>query len=448
MKRLATGLAAIFGVVLASPLFAQDQETKDTFVPLGRGVPGVLYEPVASGPKSAIAVFVMHAEGDYLQMSACTELAKRGYRVLCANNSASKSGTSSDLSIDQILLDAKLGVAFLRKYPGVRKVVLLGHSGGGALMAAYQNIAENGLTACQGPEKIVKCPDTLAGLPPADGVILLDANFGLAGMVLFSIDPAVEDESTGQIVDPKLDLFNPQNGFNPSGSVYSDAFIHAFLSGVGRRENSLIKTALERLDAISAGKGRFSDDEPFVVPGANYLGFNNKPFAEDTQLWAHTRKAYPLLKKDGAAVTQVIATVRVPEGTKSATPSLETGALKTTVRKFLSSFAVRVNDDFSYDADSIRGVDWLSSYSCPIGSVQGVTAPLLTMGMTGHWEYLAAENIYEAAKSPDKTVAFVEGATHMFTPCTKCEKTAGQFGDTQKTLYDYLDAWLSKTGRF
>ena len=88
---------------------------------------------------------------------------------------------------------------------------------------------------------------------------------------------------------------------------------------------------------------------------------------------------------------------------------------------FLRTLALRVSDDFSYDAHSIHGVDWSSSYSSPAGSVQTVTVPLLTLGMTGHWEYLATE---------------------------RCEKTPGQYGDTLKTTYDYVDRWLSKPGRF
>ena len=32
------------------------------------------------------------------------------------------------------------------------------------------------------------------------------------------------------------------------------------------------------------------------------------------------------------------------------------------------------------------------------------------------------------------------GATHNFTTCTKCEKTPGEFGDTVKTTFDYVDA--------
>jgi hypothetical protein len=70
------------------------------------------------------------------------------------------------------------------------------------------------------------------------------------------------------------------------------------------------------------------------------------------------------------------------------------------------------------------------------------------MGMTGNWEYLAAEIIYDHARSADKTTAFVEGASHNFDACTKCEKYPGQFGDTLKTTYDYIDSWLSAKGRF
>jgi hypothetical protein len=433
---------------LASPSAAQDLPIKTTFAPFGNGVPGVLYEPVTPVEKSQIGIFVMHAGADYLKFSACTELSKRGYRVLCANNSSSKNGFTSDGSIDRILLDAKLGVAYLRQYPGVRKVVLLGHSGGGALMSTYQNIAENGLKACQGPEKLMKCSNDVAGLPAADGVMLVDSNWGEGAMMLFSIDPAVTSEDNGQKINPELDLFNPKNGFDPKGPHYSAEFIHKFQTEEGKRNNRLIQYALDRLALIKAGKGRFSDDEPIFMPGANYRGTNNRLFTEDVHLLSHTRKAWPLLRADGTAVTQIVHSVRVPENMASNTSSLENGGLTTTVHRFLSTLAVRVTDDFGYDEDSVHGVDWSSSYNCPPGTIKGVSVPLLTMGMTGHWEYLAAETIYENAKSADKTIAFVEGANHGYTTCTKCEKTPGQFGNTLKTTYDYVDGWLGKKGRF
>ena len=315
-------------------------------------------------------------------------------------------------------------------------------------MSAYQNIAENGLKACQGSEKVLKCPDSLAGLPAADGLILMDANYGMSGMTLLSLDPAIVDEASGETVDPTLNLFNPQNGFNPHGSHYSNDFIRRFQAGVAKRENQLIAAALDRLKKINGGNGRFSDDEPFVVPGADYLGFNNKLFAQDTRLLSHTHKAWPLLHKDGSMTTQIVHTVRVPENATSETASLDRGALKTTVRKFLSTYAIRVDDDFGYGEDAMYGVDWSSSYTVPAGNVESVTVPLLIMGMTGHWEYLNSELTYERSGSADKTVAFVEGASHNFTTCERCEKAPGEFGDTLKTTFDYVDSWLSKAGRF
>ena len=147
-------------------------------------------------------------------------------------------------------------------------------------------------------------------------------------------------------------------------------------------------------------------------------------------------------------VTEVVHTVRVPQNMESMTSSMTKGALATTVRNFLSTYAIRTSEDYGYDEDSVRGIEWTSTYSSPPGEVEGITVPLLAMGMTAHWEYLASETIYEHAKSADKTLVFVEGATHSYTTCKPCEKYPGQFGDTQKITYDYVDTWLSKPGRF
>jgi pimeloyl-ACP methyl ester carboxylesterase len=441
-------LTGLLAVGYGAPAMAQESPPRTTFVHLGPGVPGALYEPPAAGEKSHIGVLVMHSGGDFLQHSACTELSRRGYRVLCANNSASKSGFTDDESIDRMLLDARLAVAWLRKLPGISKVVILGHSGGGTLMSAYQDIAENGVTVCQGPDKIVKCPDRLANLPPADGVLLIDSNFGLPETFLFSLDPAVASEAGGQILDPRLDLFNPANGFNKAGSHYSEDFIHRFQGAQGRRNNQLIDTALGRLQEIQAGKGHYSDDEPYVIPGGNFRGNNNRFFAQDPELLSHTRKPWPLLRADGSMVTQIVHTVRVPGNPVSHTESLDDGGLQTSVLKFLSTYAIRVTDQYGYDADTVRGVDWTSSYGSVPGNVAGISVPLLIMGMTGHWEFASAETIHEHAKSADKTLVYVEGALHSYTTCKPCEKTPGQFGDTQKTTYDYIDRWLSQKGRF
>jgi hypothetical protein len=451
-KLLPTLLAATL-LSTAAPVFAQfavnqplDPSIKTTFVHLAMGVPAVLYQPVTPGPKSHTALFVMHADADYLEFSACSELSKRGYTVLCANNSGSKSFEFNDGIIDDVLLQMKAGITYLKSAPGITRIVLFGHSGGATLMTAYQDIAENGVAVCQDARKIHKCPDNLAGLPKADGVVLADANWGQAEMTLFSIDPAITDETHSTKLDPSLNLKDPKNGYSPNGANYSPEFIHRFLSAEGKRETTLIRMAQDRLALIEAGKGEFTDDEPFIIPGAFVAA--NKLFPEDPKLLSHSQKPWPLLHGDGTVTTEIIHSIRVPETPPMASNTYKFGALKTTVRNYLSSFAIRVDADFGYDEDSIHGVEWTSTYASPPGNVEGIKAPLLALGMTGHWEGLAAETIYDHAASPDKSLAFVEGGLHMYTPCTKCETRPGQFGDTVKTTYDYIDAWLSKPGRF
>ena len=445
--RIFLASTVILSLLCAVGSAAQESQIKSTYVRLGNGVPGVFYEPANPGPKAQIAMLVMHSSGDYLNHSACTELPKRGYRVLCANTSFSKAGTVEDGYADRLVLDVKSGVAWLRKNPNVKKVVLFGHSGGGSLMSTYQFIAEGGAKACQGPEKIAKCSDAVAGLPPADGVMLVDSNWGTSSMTLFSVDPAITSEQGGMTLTPDLDLLNPKNGFNPDGnSDYSPEFIRKWETAVGTRNNQIIKTALERQAALDAGKGFYVDDEPFNVPGANFK--TNLFIPEDNKLMSHTRNAWPLIHADGSITTEIVHTVRVPENPGPLARYYERGTLKTSVRHFLTTYAIRTTDDFSYDESSVHGVDWTSSYSVPAGNAEGITRPMLIMGMTGHWEFSAAETIYEHAKAQDKTLAYVEGASHGYSTCKKCEKTPGEFGDTMKTTYDYVDKWLSKPGRF
>jgi hypothetical protein len=248
-------------------------------------------------------------------------------------------------------------------------------------------------------------------------------------------------------------MYNPANGYTTTAPThYTPEFIAKFSTKAGQRMNALIATALARLAAINAGNGKFSDDESFIIPGAGFKGANNKLYTQDVNLWSHTRNKWPLLTKNGATDPQIIYTVRVQENRKSQTASLADGGLQTSVKKFLSTWAIRTTSDFIYDDDSLPGIDWKSSYANPVDGVMGIAKPLLVMGMTGHNEFFGAETIYENAKSTDKSLAFVEGADHGWTPCTACATAKGlpadYYGDTVKTLFDYVDGWLSKPGRF
>ena len=76
----------------------------------------------------------------------------------------------SAVSFEDNALDIKSGIEFLRRQPGITKVLLFGHSGGGPATSFYQAVAETGPSYCQGPNKLVECANTLAGLPKADGL--------------------------------------------------------------------------------------------------------------------------------------------------------------------------------------------------------------------------------------------------------------------------------------
>lgn len=68
------------------------------------------------------------------------------------------------------------------------------------------------------------------------------------------------------------------------------------------------------------------------------------------------------------------------------------------------------------------------------------------MGMTGSHEYLTAEYLFDNSPAEDKTIAFVEGAGHMFSPDKNAEKyNNADYGDTVKILFDYVAQWLAQT---
>lgn len=412
----------------------ETENVRSSFTRVGRGS-AVLYENRTE--KKPIGVLVMHSDSDYLTFSAGIELAERGYTVLCANAEAS-------MPLMMKMMIVKEGIEYLRGLGHVEKVLLLGHSGGATLMTAYQNVAENGGDNFRGDNMIVKLSSRLSALPPADGVMLVDPNWGNGAMTLFSLDPAVTTEGDPRNLDPELDLFNPANGFDPQGSHYSESFIRKFLKAQGERNNRLIDLALERLHLIEAGKGLYDDDEPFMVVGGAWNFMNNKLYAQDTSLMSRTRKEYLLLHGDGSRTQEIVHTVRTPQNDRSLTTNYREGLLITTVRNFLDSHCVRTTSDYYYTADTIYGIDWASCYCCTTGNVSGIAAPLLLMGMTNGWEFSSVEGIAERAGSQDKTVAFVEGATHMYCP----DRGDTRFGDTLKTTYDFIAEWMGKEGRF
>jgi hypothetical protein len=336
---------------------------------------------------------------------------------------------------ETIPLDVKAGVEFLKKQPGLSKIILWGFSGGGPTMTFYQNVAENGVSVCQGAKKLVSCGDDLTGLPKADGLILVDAHPGNPVNGIRSINPAVVDESRPDLLNPDLDPFNPKNGYNPKGpSSYSDEFKRKYFRAQAERMNRLIDKALAMQRQMKEGKYIYPDDDVFLIvrgDGARLLQL-------DLRIHAGTEKPRKLLKNDGTIVTEVVKSVRVatPSAAKQ-NATFEDGARFLTVKSFLSANAVR-------GTDSMDGIDHCSSNNSPPCHLPTITVPTLVTAMGGHYFIRDNEIHYELAGAKDKDFIVLEGAEHGQTPCVPCESTPGQYANSVKNFYDYVRDWINQ----
>ena len=258
-------LSLVFMSTLVFPFLVSYSwaQSNPRYIPLPAGVKGVLYTPNA-GPAPHVGILVTHRTSNVLPSLPCTELSARGYMVLCMNPRFDNN--EALVSWETIALDVRSGVDFLRRQPGITKVLLLGGSGGGPTMSYYQAVAENSPSYCQGPNKLVQCGNNLAGLPPADGIIFRDAHPGNPVNALRALNPAVVDERRPDRLNPSLDPFNPDNGYNPNGpSTYSEQFKKSYSNAQADRMNKLIDEALEISRRIAEGTHRFPDNDAFVI---------------------------------------------------------------------------------------------------------------------------------------------------------------------------------------
>ena len=394
-----------------------------------------VYRPIEPSERTQIAVLALH-NSNYMSFPPAVELAKRGFLT------AGAFLPPQHKDVEEWLADFKVLVEYMRHQPGVKKLVLMGHSQGGCMTSCYQYIAENGADRFLNQNRIIPFPE-IGELPPADGLMLLDANYGF--MHVLALDPAAKSLTNGYERIPELDLFNPDNGYSPLGSHYSREFQQRFQRAQIRFYRNILARAQEMYEDIKKGKGAFSDDAPFLIAGGRGGSFNNKMFLHDNTLLSHTRGAYPIIHGDGSVSTQQIHTVRLPRDTFD--PTTLQASVQETVLSILKNER-RFADNFGYDECSMWGVDNEFNYMSTIANVRGIHVPLLCGGNTGSHEFVQAEYNFENAASDDKEIFFVEGARHMFQPLTAAEKYPGEFGDTLAHAVSMIEAWLSEPGRF
>ena len=423
-----------FGIL---PALAQ---SNPVFVPLPAGAKALLYRP-DNNPSPQVAVLTVHRTGNKFNAPECTELAKRGFAVLCLNTRFENNEALVDW--EKIPLDVKAGVEYLKNKQGASKVILLGHSGGGATVTFYQAVAEAGPAYCQGPNKITQCGNSLAGLPRADGIMLLDAHPSNASNGLRAINPAVFNEERPDLVDPALDPFSVENGYNPKGaSHYSPEFVKRYSEAQAKRMNRWIDRALYIRKLMKDGKWIYPDNDAIIIPRGNDRSTNI--FAMDPSIMCCTKRPQKLVKNDGTIVTQVVKTVRPPDTTRAkmngtfGDGSFNLGGARVlTLTSFLSANAIRATDSLDYNK-----IDWCSTnISVPCALRTAITVPLFIVAMQAHYFITDSEYFFDTAKSTDKDFISIEGATHGYSPCENCE--GGPYNNSVKNLFDNLAKWLN-----
>jgi hypothetical protein len=428
---LALGLMLLFGSVV-SPAFGSAESPTQTVedIDLGNGALGRYRTP--AGPMSHIGFIAVHRTGDYRNHASTTQLQARGFPTLGIRT---RFTTAASVDWEQIAIDVRNGVRFMRNQPGITKVALIAHSGGGPTTSYYQAVTENGPSYCQGAQKLTECPFSGEEFRPddrADAVVFVDAHNANGVNRLRSLNGSVMNERDpfGPAINKTLDPFAEDNGFNPDGdSTYSDDFVRRYSEAQSRRMNGLIKDAQQIQRKIELG---IQEDDAFDI-------FRVSARLPDisTGVQGGTLGPAKLLKNDGTIDdNQIVHTVRVPDPGNREADLGSGGTENLTTKAFLSAFSIRSNH-------SLDDIDWCSSNNSTICAVQSISVPIVVIAAQGHYFIRDAEEIYEMAASVDKDFLVVEGMTHGLSNCTACATFhgTGPYTNVPLNLWNYVAEW-------
>ena len=202
---------------------------------------GLYYEPMDT--KARTALIATHYNVDFSEHYLGAYMAARGYGFLGWNTRFR--GNEGFFLLEHALIDIAEGVRWLKEQAGVEHIVILGNSGGGSLMGAYQSQA---LGVTMTPTPGLKIPDALEELIPAQFYISLCAHLGRPEVLTAWFDPSVTDETDPTSIDPALNMYDPTHG-----PPYSEEFITRYRAAQEARNHRITDwchTELDRLKAL------------------------------------------------------------------------------------------------------------------------------------------------------------------------------------------------------
>lgn len=383
---------------------------------------GLLYMPKSG--KAETVIISMHPRGSNIRHFTLEPAAQNGYAAF--GLAGRWVNDEERLVHEDLLLDIAAAIRFLKVERGIKNVVLIGHSGGGPLMALYQSQA-----ATAPPDRLRSTP---AGdppdlnkfeLPPAEGFVAMAAHRGEGKIFTSRLDAAVIDERDPLATDPALDMYNPENGYRrpPQESRYSPEFMQRYRQAQMER--------VRRLDQLARSYIETQKRDQKVVSGPD---FEKLPLREQNML-RHRALLEPRLQ-----IYRSVADPRYVDlsldpsdrviGSTSGAAVEESnygrggGPTYMTARAFLST-----RSGFSSNASLLE-------------TIRKVKIPTLLITGTADNGIFPSDTqaAFEASGASDKELVWIKGADHSFLPSGPKAESGRQREETLSAIF----AWMSK----
>ncbi|MFV0494585.1 alpha/beta hydrolase [Mycobacterium sp.] len=346
----------------------------------GHPCQGLYHRPEGHRPK--VAMIATHYQIDFSEHYIAEYLAARGIGFLGWNTRFR--GYESNFLLDHALVDIGVGVRWLREEAGVDTVVLLGNSGGGSLMSAYQSQAvDPNVTPLEGMHPATGVTELLA----ADGYVATAAHPGRPDVLTAWMDGSVVDENDPIASAADLDLFDENNG-----PPYSPEFVERYRAAQVARNHAITDWAEAELKRVRAA------------------GFSDRPFTV-MRTWADPRMVDPGIEPTKRPANLCYAGIPV-----KANRSAWGIAAACTLRNWLGMWSLRVAQT--------RAEPHLARIDCPALVINAD-------GDTGVFPS-DAKRIFDALAGTDKTQAVIDADHYFLTPGARDQQA------------DMIADWISK----
>ncbi len=340
---------------------------------------GLYYSVENTQPTTAF--IATHYNVDFSEHYLGELLASRGFGFLGWNTRFR--GNEPYFILEHALIDIGVGVRWLREQANIEKIVLIGNSGGGSLMAAYQSQASDpNISATRG----LKLPSAVNELIPCDAYISLNAHAGRPEVLTAWMDPAVANETDPTSIVPALNMFDKNHG-----PAYSGEFITRYRAAQEARNNRITEWAISEL-------ARLKD-----------LGFSDRAF-NLYRTWADLR----LLDGDIDPSDRPVGVCYAGDP-KKANFSPRGIGLTNTLRTWLSMWSLKESQ--------CRGAPHLARILTPALVIQ-------SMADTGVFPS-DAHSIYDAIGSQSKELQFTPGDHYLTEP-----------SNARKDICDRIENWV------